>query len=54
MKVALVKAQPISADVVDYVYRVDSETPGIEPITAKLRLNRQGKTWSVSEFVQSP
>jgi hypothetical protein len=53
VKVTLVKAQPVSADVVDYVYRVDSETPGIEPITAKLRLNRQGNTWSVSEFVQS-
>ena len=54
VKVTLVKAQPVSADVVDYVYRVDSETPGIKPITAKIRLNRQGNTWSVSEFVQSP
>ena len=54
VKVTLVKAQPVSADVVDYVYRVDSETPGVEPITAKIRLSRQGNTWSVSEFVQSP
>ena len=49
-----VETQSVSADVIGYVYRIDSETPGIQPITAKLRLSKNGNTWSVSEFVQSP
>jgi hypothetical protein len=54
VKVTLVETQPASADAVTYLYRVDSETAGIQPITAKMQLSRQGNTWSVSEFAQSP
>ena len=54
VKVTLVQTQSVSADAVGYVYRIDSETPGIQPITAKLRLSKDGNAWSVSEFVQSP
>ena len=54
VKVTPVETQSVSADVIGYVYRIDSETPGIQPITAKLRLSKNGNTWSVSEFVQSP
>ena len=50
VKMTLVETQPVSADVVAYVYRVDSETPGIEAITAKMQLSRRGNIWSVSEF----
>ena len=54
VKVTLVKTQSVSADAIGYVFRIDSETPGIQPITAKLRLSKDGNAWSVSEFVQSP
>ena len=54
VKVTLVKAQPVSADVVNYVYRVDSRRGASSRSPRNYRLNRQGKTWSVSEFVQSP
>ena len=50
VKVTPVETQSVSADVIGYVYRIDSETPGIQPITAKLRLSKNGNTWSVSEF----
>jgi hypothetical protein len=54
VKVTLVERQPLSTDAIGYVYRIVSETPGIQPITAKLRLSKQGNAWSVSEFVQNP
>jgi hypothetical protein len=54
VKVTLVETQSVSTEAIGYVYRIDSETPGIQPITAKLRLSKEGNTWSVSEFVQSP
>jgi hypothetical protein len=54
VKVTLLETQSVSADAVGYVYRIDSETPGIQPITAKLRLSKDGAAWSVSEFAQSP
>jgi len=54
VKVTLVEKKPVSKDVIGYVYRIDSEVSGIQPITAKLRLSKDGNTWSVSEFAQSP
>ena len=54
VKVTLVEKKPVSTDVIGYVYRIDSEVSGIQPITAKLRLSKDGNTWSVSEFAQSP
>ena len=54
VKVTLLETQSVSADAVGYVYRIDSETPGIQPITAKLRLSKDGAAWRVSEFAQSP
>ena len=54
VKVTLEEAQSLSADAIGYVYRIDSETPGIQPITARLRLSKEGNAWSVSEFVQTP
>ena len=37
---------------IGYVYRINSETPGIQPITAKLRLSKEGNAWSVEKLVQ--
>ncbi len=54
VNITLAETKPVSADVIGYVYRVDSETAGIQPITAKLRLSKDGNAWSVSEFVQTP
>ena len=48
VKVTPVETQSVSADVIGYVYRRIG--PGIQPITAKLRLSKNGNTWSVSEF----
>jgi hypothetical protein len=42
-----------SASEIAYVYRVDSQMAGIQPITASLRLRKVGETWSVMEFSQS-
>ena len=49
VKVTPVETQSVSADVIGYVYR-SIRAPGIQPITAKLRLSKNGNTWSVSEF----
>jgi hypothetical protein len=54
VKTTLVETQSMSADAIEYVYRVDPETPGIHPITAKLRLSKDGGAWSVSQFTQTP
>ena len=54
VKVTLVEKKSVSTDAIGYVYRIDSESPGIQPITAKLRVSKDGNTWSVSEFAQSP
>ena len=50
----LLEAQPTSEDAILYSYRVtsDVEVEGMEPITAKLWLRKEGKTWRVSDFVQ--
>ena len=54
VKVTLVEKKSVSTDAIGYVYRINSEAPGIQPITAKLRVSKDGNTWSVSEFAQSP
>ena len=54
VKTSLVEASSISADAIGYVYRIDSEMTGIQPITAKLRLTKEGSAWAVSEFSQTP
>ncbi len=50
----LAEQQPISAGAVAFVYRVESDVPGIQPITATLRLTQEGNAWYVSDFSQSP
>ena len=63
VKATLLEVQPTSQDATlyAYTYRVtsevfratgDVEAPFIEPITAKLWLNKEGNTWYVSQFVQ--
>jgi hypothetical protein len=54
VKATLAEQQSISAGAVGFVYRVESDTPGIQPITATLRLTKEGNTWYVSDFSQSP
>ena len=54
VKTTLVEPPSMSADAIGYVYRIDSETAGIQPITAKLRLIKEGGAWAVSEFSQTP
>ncbi len=52
--ITLVEANPINADAVGYIYRVVSSVPGVQPITVKLHLTKEGESWKVSEFEQSP
>jgi hypothetical protein len=54
VKTTLVEPPSIAGDSIGYVYRIDSETAGIQPITAKLRLVKEGGAWAVSEFSQTP
>ena len=54
VKTMLVEPPSMSGDAIGYVYRIDSEMPGIQPITAKLRLTKEGSAWAVSEFSQTP
>jgi hypothetical protein len=54
VKTTLVEPPSMSRDAIGYVYRIDSETAGIQPITAKLRLTKEGSAWAVSEFSQTP
>jgi hypothetical protein len=50
----LVETKPVSPDEVLYVYRVTSGTDveGMKPITARLRLSKEGNVWHVSSFIQ--
>jgi len=54
VKAELLETQPVSQDEILYIYRVtsDIEVEGMEPITAKLWLNKEGNAWRVSNFVQ--
>jgi hypothetical protein len=54
VKVALLETQAVSADEMEYVYRVTSsvEVEGMKPITARLRLSKEGNVWHVSNFLQ--
>jgi hypothetical protein len=54
VNVALLEKQAVSADQVEYVYRVTSgvEVEGMKPITARLRLSKEGGDWRVSSFLQ--
>ena len=54
VKVTVVEPPSMSGDSIGYVFRIDSETAGIQPITAKLRLVKEGGAWAVSEFSQTP
>ena len=51
--ITLAEVNPINADAVGYIYRVVSSVPGVQPITVKLRLTKEGESWKVSEFEQS-
>jgi hypothetical protein len=46
--------EPVSQDEMLYIYRVtsDVEVEGMQPITAKLWLSKEGNAWRVSKFVQ--
>jgi hypothetical protein len=54
VKVVLLETQAVSADEMLYVYRVTSgvEVEGMKPITARLRLSKEGSVWYVSSFHQ--
>ena len=54
VKATLLEMQPLSQDEILYIYRVtsDVEVEGMEPITAKLWLSKEGDAWRVSKFVQ--
>ena len=54
VKVALLETQAVSSDEMEYVYRVTSgvEVEGMKPITARLRLSKEGNLWHVSNFLQ--
>lgn len=54
VKTTLVEPPSMAGDSIGYVYRIDSETAGIQPITAKLRLTKEGSGWVISEFSQTP
>jgi hypothetical protein len=50
----LLEAQPVSQDAILYIYRVtsDIEVEGMEPVTVKIWINKEGNTWRVSKFIQ--
>lgn len=52
--ITLVEANQINAGAVGYIYRVVSSAPAVQPITVKMRLTKEGESWKVSEFEQSP
>jgi len=54
VKATMLEMQPLSQDEILYIYRVtsDVEVGGMEPITAKLWLSKEGDAWRVSKFVQ--
>ena len=54
VKATMLEMQPLSQDEILYIYRVtsDVEVEGMEPITAKLWLSKEGNVWRVSKFVQ--
>jgi hypothetical protein len=54
VKATLIDKLPVDASAVEIVYRVESDVTGILPITATLRLSREGDEWYVSELSQSP
>ena len=54
VKATLAEQLPISGGAVGFVYRVESGVPGIQPITATLRLTKEKDAWFVSDFSQSP
>jgi hypothetical protein len=54
VKAVLLETKPVSPDEIVYVYRVISGTDveGMKPITARLRLSKEGNDWHVSNFLQ--
>jgi hypothetical protein len=51
--ITLAEANPVTADAVGYIYRVVSSVPGVQPITAKLHLTKEGESWKVSETLSA-
>ena len=54
VKAELLDTQADSSDEIRYFYRIssDEEVGGMEPVTAKLLLSKEGNAWRVSEFSQ--
>lgn len=54
VKAVLLETQPTSEDAILYIYQVSSdvEVAGMEPITARLWLSKEGNAWRVSKFIQ--
>lgn len=54
VKAELLETQSDSSDKILYIYRItsDVEAGGMEPVTARLLLSKEGNVWRVSEFVQ--
>lgn len=53
VKATMLEMQPAAEDAILYIYRItsDVEAEGMEPITAKLWLSKDGNVWRVSKFV---
>jgi hypothetical protein len=54
VKITLLETHELSATETRYVYRIESEVAGIQPILANLRLKKDGGAWTVDDFVQAP
>ena len=54
VKAELLETQSTSKETILYSYRVtsDEEVGGMEPITARLWLSKEGNVWRVSKFIQ--
>ena len=54
VKAELLETQSTSEETILYSYRVtsDEEVGGMEPITARLWLSKEGNVWRVSKFIQ--
>jgi hypothetical protein len=53
VKITLMETRVVSASDTGYPYRVEPETSGIQPITVKLNIHKDGNVWTVDDFVQT-
>jgi hypothetical protein len=53
VKITLIETRVVSTSETGYLYHVESEMPGIQPITVKLNIHKDGNVWTVDDFVQT-